>query len=424
MNYSPEEFIKAIQVAPCNLSAGVSQVSSDLVDRNQEDIAINGVLLKDIDIPHIYSVWNHLFGKIVHFDKLISLWTTFANRYFHQGGFLYLLEGMIADRLVAKFVTRQDKPIFFQLKPSKKALYMDFNHENNSLFFKEEICYTQLKDAEEACSFEAKQGSYLFKGELLHKLVLDLTSGSPMFKHIIQKVDFDSCLSKSKYQLYRCEKKQRQSKCNVYLESLHLEFDELDGLAKIYKGISANKAIFRQKNKNEETANNNYRDGYYQDSVVLPYANQRMAMFFPSMDCSNPLREMDTHHQWPIASSETAYAYNDSLVRKPVVRKKKRATKADKQLIVAQGYPDLAHPHVDNSALLLPLEPLPITYAIPELNVAMDGLSLSSAHQASGFFSAENRHKKLSRATANQCTEVDLIDPIPGATGTTWDSFP
>ncbi len=340
MNYSPEAFIKAIQVVRANKE----QVSSDLVARNQKNIFINRSLLENLAVSDISSVWKHLFGEIP--ARELNLWQNFANQYFHQGGFLYLLEAMTAVRLTEKFVIGKDMPIFFQLKSAEKTLYIDFDPENSRLSFKEEIFYTRLKDANEKCSFKKEeQNRYLFKGQLLHKLELDISADS-VFKHVIQEVNFDSQLEKSVLdpllQLFFPQKK-LQSECNVYLESLHLKFDELDGLANTY------------------------------------------------------------------ASSEATCAYSGSSQlqrRKAVKKRKKPAINAKKHAIEGQGYLDLAYPQ-------------------PELNVAMDNLSLFSvAHQASGFFSAENRHKKLSRATANQCTDAHLIDPIPGATGTTWGRFP
>lgn len=58
MHYNQEEFINAIKV----LAAEPSQVRCVLVERNQNDIFINGCLLKDISASDISSVWNHLFG--------------------------------------------------------------------------------------------------------------------------------------------------------------------------------------------------------------------------------------------------------------------------------------------------------------------------------------------------------------------------
>lgn len=350
MNYSKEEFIKAIKVLPADLSAGASQVSFDLVDRNQNDIYMNGYLLKDISASHISSVWNHLFGGSS--AKELTIWQNFANRYLHQGGFLYPLEGMIVNRLTEKFAERGHNQLFFAIKPSKKVLYINFDHENNRLTFKEEIVYTALKDSNEKCSFEAKKRDrYLFKGVLLHQLELE-RGDEPVFRHFIQKVDVDSRLTQSKYALYRCEKKQLQSKCNVYLESLHLKFDKRDGLANTYK--------------------------------------------------------------------ETA---TDSLVRKPAVRnKKKRAIKTERQLIAGQGHMGLTHcAEVESRLLLRPLDDtVTTTYALASLNLAGASFPLLPylAHQPAGFFPAENRHKKLSRATANKRSNLDCIDEVPGAEGT------
>jgi hypothetical protein len=200
MKYSPEAFIKAIQVVRANKE----QVSSDLVARNQKNIFINRSLLENLAVSDISSVWKHLFGEIPAHE--LNLWQNFANQYFHQGGFLYPLEAMTAVRLTKKFITDKDMSIFFQLKSAEKTLYIDFDSANNTVSFTEEIVYTELKDSEGICSFEAKPDSYLFKGQLLHKLELDLTSGAPMFKHIIQKVDFDSRLRKTKFDLYKCKK--------------------------------------------------------------------------------------------------------------------------------------------------------------------------------------------------------------------------
>jgi hypothetical protein len=216
------------------------------------------------------------------------------------------------------------------------------------------------------------------------------------------------------------QKKQLQSECNVYLESLHLEFDASDGLTNTYKNIETSDASLRSKNNSQETTNNKYRHGYYESNAdVRSYANHRVGMVLPKIDYSNWPGETEPRYKLPITTSKAPCAYSDSLVRKPAVRKKKnRTTKAEKQFIAGQEDRDAVHYGSDNSALLLPPpldDTLTTTYAVEGLNLAMDNPSLSSysAHQATGFFLSENRHKKLSRATENERADLDSIDTIP-----------
>lgn len=157
----------------------------------------------------------------------------------------------------------------------------------------------------------------------------------------------------------------------------------------------------RGKNKKEPTQNNSHRNGYCQNNA------DRLPSYY-------------VNHQ-----------ANDSLVRKPAVKNKKNRTiKTERPLIAEQECKGLllcSEVESRSSSFLRPLDDtVTTTYALAGLNLAGVSFPLSpySAPQAAGFFPAENRHKKLSRVTADKRTNLDGIDEVAGAEGVAWRSTP
>ncbi|WP_342227889.1 hypothetical protein [Rickettsiella endosymbiont of Rhagonycha lignosa] len=175
------EFTKSFKISPAD---DQSLIVHDF-NRNKGHIYINDKLLEEmfteITADNLDRVWNKLFvgaGK----EELIH-WKDFATKYLHQGGFMYPLQSIVAGCLAMP-------NLGYSTAFAQKELHFTFN--KNDLQIKENFTYTNLLNPDDSLTLKAKEGSYLFRGELSHSVFVDINDKKiANFQHTIAEVKLD-----------------------------------------------------------------------------------------------------------------------------------------------------------------------------------------------------------------------------------------
>ncbi|MEN9916995.1 MAG: hypothetical protein RLY40_927 [Pseudomonadota bacterium] len=135
-------------------------------------------MFTEITADNFDRVWEELFVGARE-DELFN-WKDLATKYFHQGGFMYPLQAIVAGCL--------SKLGYSTVSPQKE---LRFTFNKNGLQIKENFTYTNLPNIDESLTLNAKEGSYLLRGELSHSLFVDINDKNANFQHIIAEVKLD-----------------------------------------------------------------------------------------------------------------------------------------------------------------------------------------------------------------------------------------
>lgn len=197
-------------------TANAEQVIKDF-NRDYKLIFINGMSLEEIykDMHIIVSLENHiredcllkLWNKycfIGAHKALLPYWIKFANALFHQGGLLYAFEASLIEKM-------SDKDNIKAYIPGNHKKEVHISFDNQGLTIQEKCVFTELKDSsgDEENNLIAKNGGYLIKAKLFHRIELINEHDQLAFQHVILQPEFKcenselrKCLNQSRLSIW------------------------------------------------------------------------------------------------------------------------------------------------------------------------------------------------------------------------------